>query len=139
MTAKFSVLLLPNSKEVFSFAEFKLGEGETVMWTVADYTRNSTRGLILVNARWTKKVLRRFHAHAWVVIIEDEGAGVVVVSYPAHADIAGAQVTVGSIIGQRSFLVLKRFAAPGAILPVCCYDYPLLAQRMPTFFPVHSR
>jgi len=33
--------------------------------------------------------------------------------------------------------VLEFFAAPRAILAMSRHDYPLFAERMPTFFPGH--
>jgi hypothetical protein len=73
-----------------------------------------------------------------MIVVEHERAHIVVVSHAADPQVTRAQVAIGSIISPLAFLMLKRFAAPGAILPMGCYDYPFLAQRMPTFFPIHS-
>jgi hypothetical protein len=137
VAAELSILFLPDFKKVLGFTQLKLSERKTVMRAVTNHTRNSTSGLIPVNARWRKEIERRLLTDTGMIIVEYKRARVIVISRAADAQVTRAQVTVGTIIGQRPFFMLQRLAAPRAILTMCRNDYPLFAQRMPTFFPVH--
>jgi hypothetical protein len=81
---------------------------------------------------------RGVEADAGVIVIEDEGACVIVVAPAADARGAGAELTIGQMIGQRRFFRLDRLAVPGSVLPVRGDNDPFLAQRMPSFFPDHK-
>src|SRR6266511_1941901 len=70
--------------------------------------------------------------------LEDEDVFVIVVALAAHASVARAQVTLGQIVRQRRLFALDRLAVPRAVLPVRGDNDPLLAQRMPSFFPDHK-
>jgi hypothetical protein len=73
-----------------------------------------------------------------MIVFKDEYVFVIVVAIAAHASVARAQVTIGQIVRQCRIFSLDRLAIPRAILPVRGDNDPLLAQRMPSFFPDHK-
>src|SRR5215510_10987675 len=73
-----------------------------------------------------------------MIVIEDERACVIVVALAADASGAGAEVTIGQVIGQRRILAINRLAVPGPVLSVRGDNNPFLTQGMPSFFPDHK-
>src|SRR6185369_13703380 len=79
----------------------------------------------------------RVHSHTWMIVVEDEDTFVIRVARATDPRIAGTQITITYIGWTRRMFVLELFAAPRAILAMGRHDYPLFAERMPTFFPGH--
>src|SRR5688500_14640523 len=136
--AKLAVLLLPNCKQVLDLARFKFSERQTVVWAVTHDASNSARGLIAINPGRTLQSLRRIETDARMIVIKDEGTSVIVIFYATDAQDPGTQIAISHICRQRPLIVLNRRATTGAIRTMRRDDYPLLSQRMPTLFPVHS-
>ena len=111
--AKLSILFLPHAKQVLDRGRLELGERETVIWAVTNYSRDSRRWLIAINARRLLKCLRSIEADARMIVIKNESAGVVVVSRAADAQVTGAEIAIRNVFRQRLFVVFNRLTAPG--------------------------
>ena len=135
--AEIPVLLLPNSQQSFDFARLKFGQRHSVVRAVADDARLPLCGAITINAAGPFQVLRSVYADARMVVIEDERPGVILVAPAADARVAGTEVTVRYIRRECLVRVIEHFTIPRAILTVRGDDDPLLAQRVPAFFPSH--
>src|ERR1043166_6417537 len=94
-----AILFLPHAEQVFDRKWLELREGETVIRTVTDYACDSRCRSIEINAGRLLQSLRRVEADAWMIVIKDKRAGVVVVSRTTDAQVAGTQVAVGHIFG----------------------------------------
>jgi hypothetical protein len=82
---------------VLDRVRLELGERETVIWAIANNARDSGRGLVAVNTGWLLECLRCFETDARVIVIKDEGAGVVIVARAVDAEVAGAEVTIRNV------------------------------------------
>src|SRR4030095_790863 len=138
VAAEFDVLQLPGAHQVDDLRGLELCEGQVVARAVADDAGDAGRGAIAINARRRGQVPRRVEPHAGMIVVKDEDVFVIVVAIAAHASVARAQVTIGQIVRQRRLFALDRLAVPRAVLPVRGDNDPLLAQRMPSFFPDHK-
>src|ERR1041384_1742053 len=124
-SAKFSILVLPHFQQIFDRTRLELCQCEAVMRAVANHACDSCRGLIAINARWWLQCRWCFKTDARMIVVEDEGGGVVVVSRAADACVSGTEVTIRNVFGQRALVVFNRLTAPGPVLPVSGNDYPL--------------
>src|SRR5262245_37557117 len=138
VAAEFDVLPLPGAHQVDDLRGLEFCEGQVVARAVAYDAGVASRGAIAINARRRGQVPRRVETHAGMIVVKDEDVFVIVVAIAAHASVARAQVTIGQIVRQCRLFPLDRLAVPRAVLPVRGDDDPLLAQRMPSFFPDHK-
>src|SRR5262249_34057844 len=119
----------------------KLGERQVVARAVTNDARNARGGPVApgaIDAGRRRQLPRRPKAHTRMVVVKNEGGGVRGGALAADAQGPGAQVTVAPVGGQRRPLMFDDFAVPRAVLPVRGDNDPLLAQRMPSFFPGHK-
>src|SRR6266508_170321 len=136
--AEFDILPLPGAHQVDDLGGLEFCEGQVVTRAVADDAGDAGRWAVAINAGWRGQVPRRVEPHAGMIVVKDEDVFVIVVALAAHASVARAQVTLGQIVRQRRLFALDRLAVPRAVLPVRGDNDPLLAQRMPSFFPDHK-
>jgi hypothetical protein len=136
--AEFGVLPLPGAHQFDDLHVLEFCEGQVVARAVADDACDAGRRAVAVNAGGRGQVPRRVEPHAGMIVVKDEYVFVIVVAPAAHASVARAQVTIGQIVRQRRLFALDRLAVPRAVLPVRGDNNPLLAQRMPSFFPDHK-
>src|SRR5262245_8096437 len=70
-----------------------------------------------------------------MIVVEDEYAVVVKIILAADPTVTRAEVTICDILWNRSFAAADGFPAPRSVLAMRSDNHPLLAQRMPSFFP----
>src|SRR5438128_3109274 len=137
-TPEFDVLFLPNTQQGFDFAGLEFGERKIMPRAVADDAGDAGRGPVAVNPLRRRQIPRSSSSHTRMIVVEDEGGGVLGVALAADACIAGTQVAVRDISRQFRLLMLDRLAYPRAVLPVGGNNHPFLTQGMPSFFPDHN-
>src|ERR1043165_2546236 len=125
--AQLAILFLPHAEQVLDRSRLELRERETVIGTVTNYARDSSRRSIAINARRRLQCLRSVEADARMIVVKNKSAGVVVVARAADAKVAGTEIAISYVFRQQLFVVLDRLTAPRAVLPVSGDDDPLLA------------
>ena len=133
-----AILRLPDPEKGVHFGRAQLGEAQVVLGRVAHDAGHAGRGPVAVDRRQGRQIGRGQRSHAGMVVVEDEGLAVVGVARAADARVAGAEIAVRNVLGQRPLLRPDHVAAPRPVLPVGGDDDPLLAQGMPALFPGHS-
>src|SRR5262245_45174379 len=138
VAAELDVLPFPDAHQIDDLAGLEFRQRQVMARAVADDARNACGGTVEIYPWRSRDLDRGAETDTGMIVIEDEGPRVIVVALAADARVAGTQVAIGQIVGQRRLFMLACFAVPRAVLPVRGDNHPLLAQRMPSFFPDHK-
>jgi hypothetical protein len=101
-----------------------LSESKVVAWAVADDAGDAGGRAVEIYPHRCLQMLRGIKTDARVIVIEDEGGSVVLVTVAADSRVTRAEVAIGDIIGQDQFFLFDSNAAPGAMLAMSSNNDP---------------
>ena len=132
---QFTHLLLPRLEQRVDAIDLELGERHVVTRAVADDPGHAAGRAVPVDAGGRRQLARSAGADTRMIVVEDEGTAVDRIHRAADPRVPRTEVA-----GRIECRWFGRGggdlgAGPGAQLPVCRDDDPLLTQRMPALLP----